>query len=489
MDSQPGNNLLPLAKPLAQLGRDEMNLAEFPITLLTDRVPKDQTEAIYQDEIFDDRTQRTLTRKLTIKAGGYGLTTPADDEVILALIQITRQKNNFTNRKVEFSRLELIRMLAWPSHGASYDRIELALDRWMSVYLKYENAWRDNRTKSWTSPKDPEGFHIIDNYKLYDSRSSGEQLDLLQSYIVWNQVIFDSFQAGYLKPLDYDLCMGLRNSTAKRMYRFLDKRFHHKADWSFDLKELAHAHIGLGRNYEGPAHLKRNLMPAIAELEAVGFLEPLPTDERFTRNGKDWKVRLIQKGGMAVALLPASDAEPSPPPLVAELVKRGVTASTAADLVQKHPADYIQLKIDVVDWMAEKKDKRIEKSPAGYLVKSITSDYATPKGFVSRADRQQAEQARQARERQAAEDRRQKQQEEARKRADQQQEDDHWTSLSPDEQSQLDADALANADPATRDAYESVKRMGGSGDGFITILRRDYIRQLLKNRENLPAEA
>ena len=32
-----------------------MNLAEFPITLLTDRVPKDQKEAVYQDEIFDER--------------------------------------------------------------------------------------------------------------------------------------------------------------------------------------------------------------------------------------------------------------------------------------------------------------------------------------------------------------------------------------------------------------------------------------------------
>ena len=65
--------------------------------------------------------------------------------------------------------------------------------------------------------------------------------------------------------------MGLRNSTAKRMYRFLDKRFHHKPDWTFDLKELAHEHIGFGRHYEGPAHLKRNLLPAIDELEAVGF--------------------------------------------------------------------------------------------------------------------------------------------------------------------------------------------------------------------------
>ena len=128
---------------------------------------------------------------------------------------------------------------------------------------------------------------------------TGDQLDLLPSYIIWNKVIFESFQAGYLKPLDYDLCMGLSNSTAKRMYRFLDKRFHHKPDWTFDLKEFAHEHIGLGRNYEGPAHLKRNLLPAIEELEAIGFLEPMADTERFPKDGKDWKIRLIQKSTIA----------------------------------------------------------------------------------------------------------------------------------------------------------------------------------------------
>src|SRR3954454_20075488 len=94
------------SKSLGSLGRDEMNLCEFPITLLTDRVPKDQTEDVYQDEIYDERSGRLLARKLTIQAGGYGLTTAADDEVILALIQLTKQKNNFTNKRVEFSRLE-----------------------------------------------------------------------------------------------------------------------------------------------------------------------------------------------------------------------------------------------------------------------------------------------------------------------------------------------------------------------------------------------
>src|SRR5580704_15720624 len=107
MDSSPEVITPPSPKPLGSLGRDEMNLAEFPITLLTDRVPKEQKEAVYQDEIFDERTGRTLSRKLTITAGNHGLTTPVDDEIILALIQLTKIKNNFTRRKVEFTRHEL----------------------------------------------------------------------------------------------------------------------------------------------------------------------------------------------------------------------------------------------------------------------------------------------------------------------------------------------------------------------------------------------
>jgi hypothetical protein len=46
MNAEAENPRHPPAKPLGQLGRDEMNLCEFPITLLTDRIPKDQNEAI-----------------------------------------------------------------------------------------------------------------------------------------------------------------------------------------------------------------------------------------------------------------------------------------------------------------------------------------------------------------------------------------------------------------------------------------------------------
>src|SRR3954451_16569962 len=96
------------------LGRDEMNFAEFPLALLTDRAPSDLKTLETEDQIYDERKGQVISRKLTITSSDkYGLTTPKDEDVLLALIQLTKQANNFTDRKVCFSRAELLKLLGW----------------------------------------------------------------------------------------------------------------------------------------------------------------------------------------------------------------------------------------------------------------------------------------------------------------------------------------------------------------------------------------
>jgi hypothetical protein len=427
-----------------RLGKDEMNLAEFPITLLTNHVPKGQKVLQYQDEVFDEKSSRIIARKLTISASeSYGLPTALDDDVILALIQLTKVVNNFTSRKVEFGRSDLIRMLGWPDSGFSYRRIATSLKCWLGVSLVYENAWWDKRQQAWTT----KGFHIIDNFELSDSRAG-------RGHVLWNAVVFESFEAGYLKTIDYDFYRRLEHPTAKRMYRFLSKRMYRGPDLSFDLRDFAIAHSGLSPSYRSDAgKLKEKLQPALEELEAAGFLEPLGKDERYRKIGKDWEIRLVRKAPPAVVASPdRPDAEP--PRLVAELVNRGVTRTTAADLVRQYPAERIEAKLEVFDWLVEKQDKRVARSPAGYLVKSITDDYAAPKGFVPKAERQRREEARQAQEREKAEQRRRQREQEARDRALLEEVDAYLKRLTPAERKALEAEALAQADPEARRGYE-----------------------------------
>jgi hypothetical protein len=208
----------------------------------------------------------------------------------------------------------------------------------------------------------------------------------------WNEVIFQSFQSGNLKQLDLEFYLGLRLPTTKRMFRFLDKRFYRRMRLDFDLRTLACEHIGMSRSY-APTELKRRLKPALEELEQHGFLEPLSPEERYSYVKRGcWRIIFIRGR--------AAQAEPSPPEQSSELVEalkvRGVSAKTAADLVEAHPASRVQTKIEVFDWLLRNEDKRVGKNPAGYLVASIRADYQPPGDFVSADTEAKAQEAKRA---------------------------------------------------------------------------------------------
>ena len=165
-----------------------------------------------------------------------------------------------------------------------------------------------------------------------------------------------------------------------------------------------------------------------------------------------------------------------------ELVKRGISDKTAADLVAKHPAETIQLKIEVFDWLVEKQDKRVAKSPEGYLVKSITDDYKTPKGFTSAADRQKRQEATRQQQQADAEIRRRKQEVDAQARKEKDLISGYWDSLSKEQQAAHDAAAIAQADAEALKLIEPgpMKRFG------MTLLRDGYTRKLLEAQGKLP---
>ena len=74
--------------------------------------------------------------------------------------------------------------------------------------------------------------------------------DAALSSFTWNEMVFRSFQAGFLKKLDLDFYRSLKLATAKRMYRFLDKRFHFSGRLRFSLPVFACEHLGLSRSYD-----------------------------------------------------------------------------------------------------------------------------------------------------------------------------------------------------------------------------------------------
>jgi hypothetical protein len=451
MQSPPDRPIEPEATPasLGSSAKDEMNLAEFPIALVTDRMPAGEKTIRFQDRIYDERKGQLVTRKLIITASDeYGLPTAKDDEVILGLIQLTRRANGFTGRTVRFSRSELIGLLGWPDTGPSYRRLALAFHRWLGVSLHYDNAWWDKAQNRWTTL----GFHIIESFKLASEGGGprGKSAEPPLSRFTWNEDVFRSFQAGYLKQLDLDFYLDLTLPTSKRIYRFLDKRFHHRDEWLFDLKEFALDHVGLSRKYEGNTQLARKLAPAIRELELRGFLAPLEAEKRYVKtSARKWLIRFVRsRAPDALAGGPSSDlAEPNPE-LVAELTRRGVSPGTARGLAANHAEELIREKLAAFDWLRSERDGRVLRSPAGFLVQSIREGYETPQGFTLQAEKAKATAASRKRARLLEEQRERREAEEQElERLSQERARACWNALTPDEQGALWTRAVAAANP------------------------------------------
>lgn len=361
--------------PLAEFvrGTDENNLAEFPLALLSDTASPQQRTLEFEDTVNDWKTGQQVTRRVCVTGSEkYGLPTAKDDQVLAALLQLTGIANNFTNPEVTFTKHQVIQLLGWDNSGWAYDRVEESLHRWKAVSVHYWNAWRDHKNGTWT---DTEAVGIIEYFKIADGRrhrASSEQAT--QSRFVWNRELFKSFQAGYLKPLDFGFYRSLKRPAAQRAYRFLDKRFFHQPEWEFDLRTFACEKLGFSRNYD-TGQLKARLTPAMVELERAGYIKPVS----FRKiRPKTWTVSVSQ-----------NVAKPPSPPatlldsssLTQRLVARGVSKSTAASLNKDFHAARIEEKLAIFDWLVTRRDKRVSANAPGFLVAAIRNDYVAPKDF------------------------------------------------------------------------------------------------------------
>jgi hypothetical protein len=388
---------------------------------------------------------------LTISASEkYGLPTALDDEVILGLIQLSRE-DDFVSRRVFFSRYRLIRLLGWRNEGKSYTRLETSLKRWIGVTFYYENAWWDNAKQAWVD----ESFHLLDRVSLLARgrrRAGTTDTEPALSMFCWNEVVFRSFQCGYLKGIDLALFRRLESPVAKRLYRLLDKRFYHKARWRFDLRELACEHVGLSRTYD-TAGLKRKLRPAIAELETVGYLKPASGEERFIRLGRGrWEVEFQRKQKRREGTKPGRPDDG----LEKLLAARGVNSRTVARLVAEYPAGEIRTHVAALDWLLANDRDHGPRNPPGFLVQSIREGYAIPE-FVGAKERQ-APGVKHNRSGVKRRRHRQQKTEESDARRDELQ--NYLKQLDPERRRRLEAEALASAAPLLADRYEQARSAG-----------------------------
>ncbi len=450
-------------------GRDEMNLVEFPLTPVSERFLDGRKTVVFSDSVWDKSRRAWAKRNLSISGSDrYGLPTAKDEDVLLACIQLSSLME-FSDRTVHFSRYELLKLLRWPDEGRYYRRLSTSLRRWKGVTVYSDRAFYDHARESWVN----RDFGIFDNLYVYEREASERVRAPASSWFVWNEVLYSSFTAGYLKRLDWDLYCRLSDPVAKRLYRLLDKRFYHTDEVVFDLRDLAFLKVRVSEKYD-TAQIKRALANGIRELEKLWELRPLSAEKRYRKKetGK-WEVVFERhRPGKKTALKEAAKQEKKSD-LAANLMHRGIGPAMAEELVAECPTETVCTMIELYDWY----NGRGEERGPGFLVASIRNSaaYRFPKGFESSAQRAQRKQHLNSR-KQAVQELSQKREAERHKQEISRLEPfvAFWDKLNEGERHAYEKAAIAIADPTKRAAYLRMKHTGGP-------LLEAYRRMILLN--------
>lgn len=361
--------------------RDELNLAEFPLTVLSKRSNTNEKTLEFQDTITNKNKQVVQRKWIITGADKFGLPTASDDEVLLGLMKISSD-DRFQNRRVFFTRYELLRALHWTTEGRSYTRLQNALDRLTGVRIKAVNAFYDNEAKGYST----KNFGIIDNYEINDGRSSGVK----PSFFTWNEEIFQSFQGGFLRKIDLDFYLDLESAVSKRLYRFLGKHFWYSTTWRGNLFTLAHEKVGITRNYKYASSIRQQLDPAIQELIDKGYLSRC----EYEGKGKDVDIifykaeegtkRITQvlssktKPEQVVEVITEEEVKSNKDILIERLVQRGLQLKQLSALLDNKTEEELtrmQRIVDYYDRLISSNSHLVSRSPVGFLYNAIkTSD-------------------------------------------------------------------------------------------------------------------
>lgn len=433
-------------QPPRSLTKDELNLAELPVSLSCHRAPKGRDSIQLSEEMLD-KTGRLVRREWTVTGSSrYGLPLAIDDEVLLGLAFFLRD-SDFEHRTVHFTQYSLFRLLGWGDSQRSYERLESSLRRLAGVRLESQDFFWDHKDRCFLT----RGFGLIDNYVLYRKETSRPSDQPFISSVTFNDTIFESFRSGFVKTLDLDLFLSLRYPIARKLFRLLDKKLHKSPIYEIELMRLA-SRIAL-TDSAYPSDVRKHLAAPHDELIQVGFLKQVTT----IRKGRSETLRYIMNPRTDWKRPAARIEAPTVHPLARELVTRGITRDVARELLSTHGEKHIADKLEVFDHLRSVSSPLLTKNPAGFLRASIEKDFAPPTGYVTRAERQRLK------DQEAAADRSRREQEAALAKEHDEREAAFqalWDSLSESDKETLEAQVLITLNTFARNEYRKEKAAG-----------------------------
>jgi hypothetical protein len=374
-----------LTGEIIRTGKDELNLIEHPFASMWD---KEANDAVihYEWEARHPVTGKMVQASWRVEGSPtMGLPKPSDERVYLVLLELTREAH-FQNQIINFTRYDLVQRLGWADTERSYKMLYAAFERLKAVSITARNAFWEPRVKSFRNV----GFSIIDNFDIINEKpgrkpKNQDQVELPVSYFRWNDVMFQSFQAGYMRTLDLGLALSLKGDIALRLYRYLDKKaYDGRSRFEIELGSLCERHLGM-RPARFPSKHKERLKGAHEELMARGVLagvsyEPMKTKKAekvcYSFPSKTPALPADESDATADEAAPAATATPE---LLQQMLDLKISPDVARDLLASTPAEALQLQLDCLQ-------DRKAQDPAAVFVKAVREGWEPPQKYFERVE-------------------------------------------------------------------------------------------------------
>lgn len=391
-----------------RLGKDEMNLIEHPFAVLWQKEPNDNIMTLEWDARHP-KTGKVVPASWSVAGhADFGLPTPTDERVYLVLLELTREAS-FDAPTVRFSRYDICKRLGWHINSKTYAMLQGAFDRLKGVNITAKNAFWNPKSHSFRNT----GFNIIDYYDINaepPGRKSKDQIELPLSWFKWSDVMFDSFQSGYIRTLDLDFALGLKGDIALRLYRYLDKKAYNGRDtFEIELFTLCIEHLGM-KPTKYPSKLKERLLKAHDELKSLGFLREVSYGEMKKPLQKHRSVKVCysfnahhlsleqdttsstqteQSKSEQPPLVETPAPDRSPKGLRERMMQIGVSPETVEEFLQTANSETLNLQLDCLR-------DRNPKDAAATFVKAVRENWAAPTKYTKNQNAETNEKARQA---------------------------------------------------------------------------------------------
>lgn len=224
---------------------------------------------------------------------GYKMLTNFDIKVLTSLMKLYSEQNtiipyDFENNKydmpveINYTIREISRRLRYSECGGTITKkIKDSIKKLANVTITsmYEGGLYDAEHKCYIKTTGEKGFHIIEEYDMYEVSKVENKEDRIKARdvksfnkVVINNFFYNSMCNGYCKIVPFDQLIGIKQDIAQRLFALLEGWFCNKKPFVYFNFTTLYSRIPLDN--DTPIKEKnRSVKRACEELKKIGYIE------------------------------------------------------------------------------------------------------------------------------------------------------------------------------------------------------------------------